>query len=155
MDFESVEEWGYFVGIIKMYKDILTHSQKFDWSTKNFGSFFIKAVLAMSQGWDGIEELHKLFTIPNQNMSLLDIVHAYTIFDAETLTGNRYDHKLHTPPNGNDESHFQMCINHYFSELGNLYFSLSECLSIQDLIIYLGKYLYNFFRKRQKFFLLT
>ena len=116
MDFESVEEWGYFVGIIKMYKDILTHSQKFDWSTKNFGSFFVKAVLAMSQGWDGIEELHKLFTIPNQNMSLLDIVHAYTIVDAETLTGNRYDHKLHTPPNGNDEGSQYSSVIFYHSD---------------------------------------
>ena len=98
----SNNDWPY---AIANWKNILIfeeYAKLFDWSTTEIGTFFVKALpiaYKMSTGDDkkflslAMKALHQLFTIPEQDMSLIDIAYLYSLMDLKALE------ELYTPFN--------------------------------------------------------
>ena len=92
----SNNDWPYAIGLASNINKLYFYARFFDWSTSKIGTFFVKALSILykkSKGYNrnksflslGIKALHHLFTIPEQEMSLIDISYLYSLMDLKAI----------------------------------------------------------------------
>ena len=103
-------EWHYLIASGKRFSLLFDHSSTrnllFNWSTSQIGTFFLKALPLIYKkslnnsyiSWS-FKDLHQLFTIQGQSMSLIEIAYLYSMMDLENL-----DDDLYTPFLKNNET---------------------------------------------------
>ena len=100
-------EWHYLLASSKRFYKFMDNPSLYDWSTTNVGTLLIKILQILYKLVDndynykmqnfrsyvsyGFKDVHQLFTIPGQQMSLIDIAYLYSMKDL-TMTS-----ELHTP----------------------------------------------------------
>ena len=79
--------------IIQVFRDFEIRKHSLNWSTEILGSMFVNLVLQDVRL--GVGELHDIFTMPNETVSLPDIAFMYTIMDHRSL--NKLGEDMYTP----------------------------------------------------------
>ena len=91
-------EWNYVEKLRKLFKTVIDNlkavENNLDWSTNNIGTFFLNNLIAFKRnekkcGYvENLDQLHDLFTLPNQNVSLPIIAYLYSISNFRELSVN-------------------------------------------------------------------
>ena len=101
------DDWYYAISSANNILKLGTYVKFFDWSATNLGTFFAKALPIIYKRTPqslkgfltlGLKALHHLFTIPKQEMSLIDIAYMYSLMDLKAMD------ELYTPTFKNDLS---------------------------------------------------
>ena len=91
------DEWKYFNKLEKFYTNLMKSPEKYNWSTKKLGSFLIKLLIWQFSVYKNpcanifenrsvyLDTLHKIFSIPGQNVSLPDIGYLYSLIDYNAI----------------------------------------------------------------------
>ena len=150
----SDEDWKYiviFLRIIKKYKGSLGWLEQpvdMDWSTKSVGSFFMKNMRNFKENcanenkeqpppWEQLKALHQLFSLPHQNLSLMQMASIYTANDFRVLIKDRFEHNFsillgkclkNVESAKFDQDHEEFFIDEKINSL--IYLEPSPCLNI-------------------------
>ena len=95
----SNNDWPYAIASANNIFKLHTYARLYDWSTTKIGTFFIKTLTIIYKRSKnhkhflslGIKALHHLFTISEQEMSLIDIAYMYSLMDLKAME------ELYTP----------------------------------------------------------
>ena len=141
----SKDDENYLNILLQFYHTILMNAGTWDWTTMNIGSFFVKTLNWATNlnkykcsKYDcecdiQVEnEIHKLFTIPGQNVSIPDIAYWYSLIDfrqiiyinkatnPKTMDEHEKMTFFKTSPNIKIQKSFKACLNNFKSNTSNI-----------------------------------